>query len=207
MKPTFIALLAISLCVVGCGGSKEKDVSETEAKANSTPAAGNKEAVPLWETPTSLSLFMTREHADGGEALVHVAIAIAEAGDFEQGIEVVRTIKDERASALIALVLSERGDLKQALEVVQTIKDASLKADALRSIVHFSTKEGDFTQALEVARMIKDEKSRADHMRSIVSALIEAREVKQALEVARAIKNVRFKANALREIALSQIKT
>ena len=207
MKPTFIALLALCLCVVGCDGSKEKTVPETEAKAQATPAAGSKQAVNPWETPTSLSLFMTREHADGGEALVHVAIAIAESGDFEQVMEVVRTIKDERASATIAHFLSERGDLKQALEVAQTIKDASLKADALRSIVLFSTKGGDFTQALEVARMIKDEKRRADPMRSIVSALIEAEDFKQALEVVQTIKNVRFKGNALKEIALSQIKT
>ena len=72
---------------------------------------------------------MTRENADGGGALVHVAIAIAEAGDFEQVMEVVRTIKDERAPATIAQFLSERGDLKQALEVAHMSRDGRNKVD------------------------------------------------------------------------------
>ena len=62
MKPTFIALLALCLCVAGCGKKEPVQPSDTKAKAT----AGDK----LWEFETGRQVFSSP--AIGSDGTVYV---------------------------------------------------------------------------------------------------------------------------------------
>ena len=180
-RATFIALLALCLCLGGCGKKESVQPSATNTEAKKPEG---KEAANPWVTPVGLSLFMaqTIEGSFKASTLRDIALALVKAGDVEQAVEVAQKIEDARfkASALrdIALALAKTGDVEQALEVAQKIERADIKESVLRDIASAQVEAGDKQQALatlkqavEVAQKITDASTKVFVLRGIASAL------------------------------------
>jgi serine/threonine protein kinase len=74
-------------------------------------------------------------------ALAYHSLNYAVAGQYDQALQVVKTIKHPhfkaRALAAVAHQLAEKGQYNQALEVAKTIKDESVKQIALKAIARY----------------------------------------------------------------------
>jgi hypothetical protein len=71
-------------------------------------------------------------------ALAHISLNYAVAGQYDQALQVTKTIKHPhfkaRALAAVAHQLAAKGQYDQALEVAKTIKDDTLKKIALKAL-------------------------------------------------------------------------
>jgi hypothetical protein len=71
-------------------------------------------------------------------ALAHISLNYAVAGQYDQSLQVAKTIKHPhfkaRALAAVAHQLAEKGQYDQALEVAKTITDDSVKKIALKAL-------------------------------------------------------------------------
>ena len=145
MKQSLL-LFAVLVFLVGCGKKEDAAAPQAQPKAkpNKAETAAPKEAANPWDTPTGLTLYMAQKIEDAEDAgtkafaLSKIALALAEAGDFKQAVEVAQKIENARfkTSALsdIASALAKAGDSNQAVEVAQKIENAKYKILALSNI-------------------------------------------------------------------------
>mgnify|MGYP000742916602 CR=1 FL=1 len=156
--------------------------------------------------------------------MADIAKKYAEAGQFDQALEVARAIEDPyyRSQALtyIAGKYEEAGikaeassTLSQSIEAIKTIKDPSSRVSALTEIALTYAKSGMgrkaseiLSQALKVAKtemvdnLVFKSKSRA--FANIATKYTEVDQFDRALRVARAIKDPDYKSDALANIAV-----
>ncbi|MEM2191712.1 MAG: tetratricopeptide repeat protein, partial [Archaeoglobaceae archaeon] len=149
---------------------------------------------------------------DRSEALKRVAVALAEAGRFDEALKVARSIPYEysRSWALISIAkaLAEAGKFDKALEVAKSIFSEPHRSIALREVAKVIAEAGRFDEALKVARDIYDEYSRLWALKEVAIALAkagrseEANEIfDEALKVARSISDKFDRSTALEVVA------
>ncbi|MDY6782627.1 MAG: hypothetical protein SW833_08800 [Cyanobacteriota bacterium] len=128
------------------------------------------------------------------EALSKITVAVAEAGQLERALELVRSLQvySARSTALRvrADALREAGESDRALDIGVRIPDYDeLQAEALGEIAVAVAKAGQIERALEVARTVPDLDWQFQHriFSDMAVAIAEAGQLKSAFEVAREI--------------------
>jgi serine protease Do len=149
--------------------------------------------------------------------LKDIAVAMAEAGQFDRALQVAQKIENEldRSWALseIAVAMAEAGQFDRALQVAQKIENASARSWALGGIAEALAQAGQFYRALQIAQKIKGARSLSSALAEIAAAMAKAGQMKEAaqtfqlaLQVAQKIEDALDHSWALREIAVAMAK-
>jgi serine/threonine protein kinase len=184
---------------------------ETKSRGTKRPAEpivqGNFVECP----PNTKSLNTTTDNGTGrfvlgkDSALAYSSLNYAVAGQYDQALQVAKTIKHPhfkaRALATVAHQLAAKGQYDQAIEVAQTITDRSVKEIAFKAIAVQLAEKGRYDQALQVAETIKDDSARARAMKAIAVQLAEKGHYDRSLKIAKTIKDPYTKARVLVDIA------
>ena len=119
-------------------------------------------------------------------ALREIARAYAEAGHYDQALQIAGTMNaDDKAGALrrIAGGSATTGRYDQALRTANTIEHTIYKALALEEIAGSYAKAGQYDQALQIARTIEDASIKTRVLAEIASKYAQAGERKKATEI------------------------
>jgi tetratricopeptide (TPR) repeat protein len=134
-----------------------------------------------------------------------VVQALAQAGQFEQALEVARQIEDSDirwwAFYEVVKALAQAGQFEQALEVARQIEDSDIRWWAFYEVVKALAQAGQFEQALEVARQIKNSDSRWWAFCEVVQALAQAGQFEQALQAVQKIEDAYWRFRAYSAVA------
>jgi predicted negative regulator of RcsB-dependent stress response len=164
-----------------------------ECAPNTQPLGGN--------TDYGIGRFVLRKDS----ALAHISLNYAVAGQYDQAVQVTKTIKHPhfkaRALAAVAHQLGEKGQYNKALEVARTITDRSVKQIAFKAIAVQLAAKGQYDKALEVAKTITNDSVKQIALKAIALQLAEKGRYDQALQVAETIENDFVKHRALDWIA------
>jgi serine/threonine protein kinase len=186
-------------------------VCETNSPVTKRPAEpivqGNFVECP----PNTKSLNTTTDNGTGrfvlgkDSALAYNSLNYAVAGQYDQALQVAKTIKHPhfkaRALAAVAHQLAAKGQYDKALEVARTITGRSVKEIALKAIAVQLAAKGQYDKALEVAKTITDRSVKEIALKAIALQLAEKGRYDQALQVAETIENDSVKHRALDWIA------
>ncbi len=151
-------------------------------------------------------------------ALMDIANAMTEAGQFDLAIQVAEKIEDAedryRALRLIAIVMAEVGQtewanqvFQLAIQVAQKIENAEFRSSALSAIAFTMAKAGQFDLALQVAHKIEDAKDRSRALGDIAEAMAEAGQFDRAIQIAQKIEDAEERSWALGLIAVTMAET
>jgi tetratricopeptide (TPR) repeat protein len=114
-------------------------------------------------------------------ALREIAIAVAEAGQFDRALQIAQKIDELDRSSVLVGVLAKAGQFDRALQIAQKIEDASGRSWALSDIAIVLAKAGQFDRALQIAQKIEDESIRSW---ALVGVLAKAGQFDRALQIA-----------------------
>jgi tetratricopeptide (TPR) repeat protein len=155
--------------------------------------------------------------------LFQIALKMAEAGQYDQAIQVIQLIQNDHQQDSfynsfwyrIPIVLAEAEQVSQILEVAQAIKDNARKADVLYRTAVRLAEIGQFNQAIQVAQSIEDNPLKASALQAITAVrndmallpeiglkLTASEKISDVLQMVVTINNESVKALALRDIAL-----
>ncbi len=210
-----LEILPQSLQVVNSlQGAEFKMIALTEI-AEAYLAAGQREPVPAI-LAQSLQLARAFEHSNPSrkaEVLGRVAIAYAQAGEYDQALEISKTIENApyyRTGVLgaIASQYAQKGQMEQALQLAQSLDAGYTKANTLSEIALNYLKTGQqekasdiFSQAVETARPVGE-----TLLAEIITKYAAAGQLETALSTAQTINDAGGKAKALSAIALLYTK-
>jgi len=137
--------------------------------------------------------------------LVYISANYAKAGKYNQALDTVETITEERVKAkalpIIATELADAGEYTQALRVTRHITDDSIRRKTIQAIALNLTDAGESEQALRVTRHITDDSIRRKTIQAIALKLTDAGESEQALKVTRHITDDSIKSKTIQAIA------
>ncbi|NEQ24373.1 MAG: hypothetical protein F6K28_35705, partial [Microcoleus sp. SIO2G3] len=178
-------------------------------------AAGQREPVPAI-LAQSLQLAQTFEHPNPyrkAEVLGRVAIAYAQAGEYDQALDISKTIENPsyyRANvlAVVANQYAQNGQIEQALQLAQSLDADEFKVKTLRDIALSYVKAGEqdkasdvFSQSVESARSLGE-----TLLADTITQYAAAGQLETALSAAQTINDAESKAKALSAIALLYAK-
>jgi tetratricopeptide (TPR) repeat protein len=127
-------------------------------------------------------------------ALREIAIAVAEAGQFDRALQIAQKIDELDRSSVLVGVLAKAGQFDRALQIAQKIEDASGRSWALSDIAIVLAKAGQFDRALQIAQKIEDESIRSW---ALVGVLAKAGQFDRALQIAQKIEDESIRSWAL----------
>jgi len=168
--------------------------------------------------PNTKSLNTTTDNGTGrfvlgkDSALAYKSLNYAVAGQYDQALQVAKTIKHPhfkaRALAAVAHQLAEKGQYEQALEIAKTITDRSVKQIAFKAITRHLAAAGHYDRSLKIAKTIKDPYTKARvlvdiaHQLAVTGKAEQAEQIfAQALKIAETIEDDSAKAQVLQAIA------
>lgn len=140
------------------------------------------------------------------ESLSRLASATANAGFYDQAIEIAQKITkpDKKAETLRSIALIASGDklYEKSLEIANSIIDSETKSSALHEVANRYSDAGFSDQALKIANTINHEGWKNLALSTVVWSYIESKNYDQALRVTETIQGSE---GAMRELALYQV--
>ncbi len=184
------------MCVTKSPGRKRP--AEPIVRGNVVECAPSTQSRPYHNSPEPIVL-------GKDSALAYSSLNYAVAGQYDQALEIAKTIKHPhfkaRALAAVAHQLAAKGQYDQALEIAKTITDDTVKQIALKAIAVQLAAKGQYNQALELAKTLTDNSGKQIALKAIARQLAEKGHYDQAVKVAETIEDDSVKQRALDAIA------
>lgn len=146
-----------------------------------------------------------RDERKRANAHASVAVALAEAGEFDRALVAAANIGDEWWRALVlagvAQALVHAGEFERALAAVASIGDERSREEATMDVAQALAQEDEFDRALTAAASMRHERTSARAVAGVAQALARAGEFDRALATAASIGDERRRADALADVA------